>query len=59
MPKTLLIINDTELSSLLCIKKYYFYHGDIMEKFDDVTIYVNDVEYATVSKDENYTLSLS
>ena len=50
---------DVVLNYSFALKNPRYYDKDIMEKFDDVTIYVNDVEYATVSKDENYTLSLS
>ena len=48
--------DDVILNFTIALKRPYYYDSDILERLEDITIYVNGREYAT-SKYENYTLS--
>ena len=50
---------DVVLNYSFALKSPRNYDKDVMEQLDEITIYVNDAEYATASTNENYPLSLS
>ncbi len=47
---------DVELNFTIALTSPHYYDSDILEKLDDITIFVNGREYATI-KYENYTLT--
>ncbi|MBO7719049.1 MAG: hypothetical protein J6S29_02740, partial [Methanosphaera sp.] len=48
--------DDVVLNFTIGLRNPKYYDSDILERLEDITIYVNGVEYAT-TKYENYTLS--
>ncbi|AWX31626.1 hypothetical protein [Methanosphaera sp. BMS] len=57
--KTFDLGEDVALNYSFALKNPENYDADILDKLDDITIYVNDEVYATTDNQKNYTLTPS